>query len=468
MCATEKKHETHEISINIRDRTYTNRLMNVLSDSMWPMKRNMRHMKAVNQISDFYMRNQTASLLVFIFLFSTCFCSSASGQKEFGFSMPSGSKRVEIAFEEYNNLIVIPITLNGFLTLKFILDTGVETAILTEKLYADIIDVNYVRELKIAGPGINDSVEVYVANELTFNLPGGLVGKNMNMLVLEEDYLELAENMGEEVYGIIGYDIFSRFTVEVNYDSKRLILHDPRRYKPKRRSTTLPIEVRRGKPYLKTSITQEKKKKALDIMIDTGASHAALLDFGGFEANLVPEERIVTRLGTGIAGEIPGYLSRLDTLSIGQYSFDEVLYSAPLEGTYNKTIKRGSKYGTIGGGLLHRFNVTFDYTNEKMYLQKASRYKDSFEHDMSGMTLNARGQNLDTLKIESIRKDSPADLAGLKTGDIILSINSKSLRNSRLSEIFAMLRKKEGIKIKCKVLRDGQKLRRTFRLKRLI
>ncbi len=414
------------------------------------------------------MRNQTIGLIVFIHLLITCFSSVACCQKEFGFSMPNDTKRIEIPFEEYNNLIVIPITLNDFLTLKFILDTGVETAILTEKLYADVINANYVRQLKIAGPGVNDSVEVYVANELTFHLPGGLIGKNMNLLVLEEDYLELAENMGEEVYGIIGYDIFSRFTVEVNYDTKTLTLHNPKKFKPKRKSTAFPIRVKHGKPYLKTSITQRENKKAIDIMIDTGASHAALLDFESSGVSILPEERIITRLGTGLAGEIPGYLSRLDSLTIGKYSFGEVLYSAPLDGMYNKSIKRGSKYGTIGGGILNRFNVTFDYSNKTMYLKRASRFKDSFEHDMSGLTINARGENLDTLQVAAIRKGSPADVVGIQEGDILLTVNSKSLRNSRLSEIFSLLRKKEGVKIKCRVLRGGQKLKKTFYLKRLI
>ena len=97
------------------------------------------------------MRNPTICLISFILLLNTCVCATASGQREFGFTMPEGSKKVEIEFEEYNNLIVIPITINRFLTLKFILDTGVETAILTEKLFADILDAEYIRELKIAG-----------------------------------------------------------------------------------------------------------------------------------------------------------------------------------------------------------------------------------------------------------------------------------------------------------------------------
>jgi len=415
------------------------------------------------------MRYSTISLIAFILLLDTCLCVTASGQREFGFKMPEGSKRVEIQFEEFNNLIVIPVTINRFLTLKFILDTGVETAILTEKLFADILDVDYIRQIKIAGPGIEDSVEVLVANNMTFHLPGGLIGKNMNMLVLKEDYLKLSENMGDEVHGIIGYDVFSRFVVEIKYDSKKLILHDPATYKPKKRFRAIPIDIRNSKPFLSTSITKNKETSSLDIMVDTGASHAALLDFGDiFSEDLSSSNKIVTRLGTGIGGEIPGYLSRLDKLSIAGFSFENVLFCVPFEGVYNKSIKRGSKYGTIGGELLHRFNVIIDYHNGIMYFKKSNRFDDAFEYDMSGLTLNATGDNLDTLEVVSLKEYSPAHKVGFEVGDIIISINQRNLRNSKLSEINWLLSRREGLRIKCNLIRDGEKLKKIFYLKRMI
>lgn len=424
-------------------------------------------MNAISSIRKFYMRNQSSSLLAFILLLSIGFCSSASGQKEFGFSLPEGKKKIEIEFEEINNLIVIPITINRFITLKFILDTGVETAILTQKLFADLLDVNYLRQLSVAGPGIADSVEVYVTNEMTFFIPGGLVGKNMNMLVLKDDYLRLSENMGDEIHGIIGYDIFSRFVVEIDYDDKKLVLYDPEKFKPRKRLTEIPIEIRKSKPFLKTAISQNEDTNSIDIMVDTGASHAALLDFNDNQEKFLGE-KLVTKLGRGIGGEIPGYLSRLETLTIADFEFEEVLFSAPFDGIYNKVIKRGSQYGTIGGELLHRFKVTIDYHHKKIYLKKSDRYYEKFEYDMSGLTLNAKGISLDSLEVVDVKKESPAGEADIRIGDKILLINSRHLENSQLSEINALLRRKVGIKIRCKILRGGEVLKKTFFLERLI
>lgn len=414
------------------------------------------------------MRNPTISLIAFLLMINTCFCSTANGQKEFGFRMPEKMRQISIPFEKHNNLIIIPITINRFVTLKFILDTGVETAILTEKLYADILDFNYLREITIAGPGIIDSVQALVANEITFTLPGGIIGSNMNMLVLKEDYLKLSESIGEDVHGIIGYDIFSRFVVDVNYDDNMLTLTDPKKFKKSKRATEIPIEVIGSKPFINATIKQNDRKKTLDVMVDTGASHAALIDYNYLDGIDLPEEKITTQLGRGIAGEIPGYVGRMDSVEINSFGFDDMLVSAPFDGAYNKVIKRGARLGTFGGELLTRFKVTFDYPHGKMYLRKGDYYDEDFEFDMSGLTLNAAGINLDTLKVIKVDMDSPAAEADIRKGDIIHRINGKSLISHKLSDIFHLLRSRDGRKIKVKLYRDGEKLKKVFYLRRVI
>lgn len=414
------------------------------------------------------MRNPILGLLVCILLINTCLCNEASGQKEFGFKMPPKVKRIQILFEQHNNLIVIPITLNRFLTLKFVLDTGVENAILTEKLYADIMEVNYIREITIDGPGLADSVEAYIANEMTFGLPGGVVGHNMSMLVLKKDYLKLSESLGDDVHGIIGYDIFSKFIVEINYDENVLTLHNPKKYRKNRRAIEVPIELRGSKPFVNATIQQDDQRTALDIMVDTGASHAALIDYSFLDGMTLPEKTITTKLGRGIAGDIPGYVGRMDSVGIESFDFSQMLVSAPFEGAYNKAIKRGARVGTFGGDLLTRFHVTFDYTGRKMYLKKSEKYRDAFEYDMSGMQINAVGKMLDSLRVISVDQGSPAFQADVRKGDIIQSINGRSLRTHSLSDIYQLLQSKDGKRIRCSIWRDGQKKKVRFRLKRVI
>ena len=413
------------------------------------------------------MKNQAVVITTLTVLTISFLCSSAIAQKNIGFKMPPGKQQVEIDFEQHNNLIIIPITVNNLLTLKFILDTGVQAAVLTEKLYAEILNINYAREIMVAGPGIADSVGAYVANGVTFNL-GALSGNNMNMLVLQEDYLKLPESIGDEVQGLIGYDIFSRFSVSINYDYKTITFTEPTKCKKNKFGTRVPLEIRGSKPFLKTTVKQGNTKMELDMMVDTGASHAALIDYFYLNELETPGKTITAVLGRGIAGAIKGHLGRLDLIEIDRFDFKDVLISMPFEGIYNKSIKRGARFGTIGGELLSRFNVTFCYQQNSMFLTKSRKYKEPFEYNMSGMLLNAAGSSLDTLKVVSITKESPAFQAGIGEGDVIHSINGKNLKNSKLSYIYQLLQSKESKWIRCKVIQDGKMRKVKFMLKRAI
>ena len=87
-------------------------------------------------------------LLLVFFNFSL----TASMAQTLGFSFPEGRKRADIPIQIHNNLIVVSVTLNGTLPLKFIVDTGVRTAILTQKMFSDILELKYSRKYTIAGP----------------------------------------------------------------------------------------------------------------------------------------------------------------------------------------------------------------------------------------------------------------------------------------------------------------------------
>ena len=403
-----------------------------------------------------------------LMLSAVSIANNGNGQNKIGFVMPSKTRKVEIPFDMYNNLIVIPVHSNNTLTLKFILDTGAESAILTEKLFGDLLGLNYVRQININAPGERDSLQAFVATNVTMSLPGGITGHGMNMLVLKEDYLELNKNLGEEVYGIIGYDVFSRFTISIDYDDRVLTVYEPNSFKPRRSHTKIPMEIVNTKPYISMTVKQKDREDTVTLMVDSGASHAMLLDVDNTEEIIVPQEVLPTALGYGLAGEIPGFIGRMGACVVNDFSFDEPLVSIPISGSYMKAIKRGSRQGTVGGDILSRLNATFDYQNNVLYASKGNRYKDKFEYNMSGMILAVVGEDLDSMKVSRVSPDSPAEKVGILPGDIIKKINGKTLYNSTFTEINSLLRSREGKKIRVVLWRDDKKMKLKFRLKRFI
>jgi C-terminal processing protease CtpA/Prc len=87
---------------------------------------------------------------------------------------------------------------------------------------------------------------------------------------------------------------------------------------------------------------------------------------------------------------------------------------------------------------------------------------------MSGLSLSSRGTFLDSLYIDHVRDGSPADLAGIRENDIILNINGYNHSYHPMSIMLAILRKKPKNKIRMKILRGDEKLKKVFRLKRTI
>ena len=204
------------------------------------------------------------------------------------------------------------------------------------------------------------------------------------------------------------------------------------------------------------------------LMMDTGASHSILLHAETHEAIEIPEKRIFTTLGRGLGGNIEGYIGRVKEVSLNNYNFEQVIGSFPGSETLVEFYRPNERQGTIGGGLLSKFVVTIDYFNEKIYLKKGRRFKKGFEYNMSGIEVKAIGNDLDTFIINELTKDSPAEKAGLMPGDVILNINGHNSTNVKLNDINAFFRSKPGRKINLIILRDGQKIKKSFKLVKVI
>jgi hypothetical protein len=387
--------------------------------------------------------------------------------RQFSYQFDHNFNRIEIPFTNHNNLIVIPLTLNDKITLQFIVDTGVQTTILTEKTYGDYLGLNYDRRIEVSGPGSNESISALVANDVLVTIPG-LGSKNQTLLVLEEDYLNLSSNLGFEVNGIIGYELFSRFVVDINYDEKILILHEPEKFKARKHHTAINIQILNSKPYLNAQILQYNGT-ILDamLMVDTGASHPLLLQLLEESAVVLPPKILPAFLGKGLGGEIPGYLGRVIKLKIGPYTFDNVIASYPEEDAYNR-VEANGRIGTLGGEILTRFNPIFDYFNNTLYLRKSRKYGKPFQHDMSGMEFIAFGKQLDKILVTNVTVGSPAFEAGVMVGDQILYLNGFKMTASNFRFVNKLLRTKPGRKIKMEVARTDERIKIKFRLREMI
>lgn len=408
-------------------------------------------------------------MIRFILILYVCVLSvlRVTGQNQnLGFQLTDGRKKVHIPIEVHNNLIVVPVVLNDALPLKFILDTGVRTTILTQKTFADILNLAYSRKYTIPGHGGQSLVDAYVTNNVSLELPG-VAGRGHAMLVLGEDYLELRNYLGTDVHGILGYELFSRFIIQIDYEKRLMTLMLPEKFHKSRRYQAIPISIEDTKPYVSATVAF-KNGKVLDakLLMDSGASHGLMLEPTSHPDIDVPENSVSSLIGRGLGGEIVGKVGRIASISVGDFKLDGAIANFPDPNTYTDSIKVGSVFrnGAIGGEILSRFVVIFNFPAERVYLKKNSSFKKNFYYNLSGITLKAKGSQLTTFEVMEVRDQSPSKEGGIRAGDIIVTLNGIPVQNLDLNMMNSLLNSKPGKRIRLELLRKGERFKTDIEL----
>ena len=128
------------------------------------------------------------------------------------FQIPGEQRTQKVHFELVNNLMVIPMEVNGA-QLSFILDTGVSHPILFNLADQDSIQLNNVSEIKLRGLGDGEPLRALKSTHNTFRL-GSIRNFSQQLYVVLDKEMNFSPSLGIPVHGIIGYDLFRDFVVE--------------------------------------------------------------------------------------------------------------------------------------------------------------------------------------------------------------------------------------------------------------
>ena len=257
-----------------------------------------------------------------------------------------------------------------------------------------------------------------------------------------------------------------------------------------------------NKPFIDVTVTVHEKEIPVKLLIDSGGSDALWL-FENDSLGLFPENNnyFIDFFGRGLSGSVHGKKSKVSKLSINDYHLNNVNVAYPDSAAVSFARKFKERSGSLGGELLRRFNIILDYKNEKVTFKKNSHFKDPFEYNKSGIIIEQDGvrivkeiddksqfinnQSQESLsrltvieaykfmlkpafRIVELRPDSPAERAGIKLRDVILSVNSKNVNHLKMQEVNAFFREKNGKLIHLKIERDGVIMSFSFKLESLL
>ncbi|MFI5187881.1 MAG: aspartyl protease family protein [Chitinophagales bacterium] len=253
---------------------------------------------------------------------------------------------------------------------------------------------------------------------------------------------------GERIDGIIGYSVLKRFIFKIDYDSSNIEIFSKGTIKYPKGGflfkpliSTLPIQPAR---------VRDNKTIQSRFLYDIGAGLCMMLSTDFIEDSMIlyKKRKFYTKEAEGPGGRIRMQMTVIREIKIGPYRFRNVpVYIFKDE--YNIT-SYPFLGGLIGNDLLRRFNCILNYDRRDFYLMPNSHYLESFDYSYSGIELYfVNGQII----VGDVAEGSPGEVAGLKEGDVVVSVNK--IFNQNLTQLKSALQNINE-KIKMIIRRDGE------------
>lgn len=438
------------------------------------------------------------ALFFLLLLFSVPICAQE------GFQFKNGANKVSIPFQLINNLVFIPLNVNG-VELTFLLDSGVEETVLFSLEDKKEVSLKNVEKVSLKGLGSEEAVEGLKSVGNLLEVKGMKSSRHLLYIIVDQKF-NMSSHIGIPVNGIIGYSFFKNNLVEINYSKKRVVFYkdnERNRRRVNRKFNKIPISIERAKPYITAMVVIDSVKIPAKLLVDIGNSDAIWLFQNSSNEIRVPEKNFEDFLGKGFSGDVTGKRARISEFEISEFKFNNLIAAFP-DSTSLRHVKMVSgRLGSVGGEILKRFSIVFDYTNKNLFLRINNSFDAPFNYNKSGIEIihsgvqwveetvhlqtipvvvdnSLSGENKGTsdfkykfqlkpvYEIANLRKNSPGKNSGLQVGDIIKTINGKQAYRYSLQELNSLLRSDNEKWITIEVERKNQILKFRFLFKDIL
>ncbi len=342
--------------------------------------------------------------------------------------LPDGA----IAFNYRSGGIYLDLKFNDSIKGSFLFDTG------SDQLY---LDSQFVSRLNIP-LDLQKSKKIFGVGEGTQSVP--TVNRfRLSLDSLHHDYTNVPVTniraiSGGEIDGVFGTELFKPYIVSINFDSSYLkIIYDTLHFSPPAHYDSLKLY------YLgKTKTVIECQAELTDSISVSGWT---ILDLGsggsltltsviGREHGLdtaISNKYLVSRKLGGYGGKTASWYFRSKSINIGNLVIENPVmnYSTDSSGY----LSSWGLLGLMGTKVLERFNIIFDFYNHRFYFTPNEGFQEPFKGNMCGFhAKRVINDSLKRLRIYNVIDGSPAELAGIKKGDLITHIDG--VRISQVSE----------------------------------
>jgi PDZ domain len=356
-----------------------------------------------------------------------------------------GSNTAEIPAEFIGNLIFLPARINNGKPSLFFLDS---TAAVSS------VAPSRIAELGLTAP-----------ENPVLNLPGVDFPFAALQALAKEDF---AAQTGRSYQGSLGNDFLRSVVMEIDYGRKTVRLYDPGIYKYSGNGTTFPITFAGGVPLIRAKLTLPgQKAREGEFIMNTGLDAAIVIAEKFAESHHLFSAHLKTIPASDpqINGGENIVLGRPKEFQLGAYSVEGAIAEFSPKDPFPGA--GADIAGMIGGGILRRFTVVFDYPHQQLILAPNLHIHELEAEDKSGLTIIAKGPGLKQFQVVAVQPGTPGAHAGIQKGDIIAGIDEEPAVDLTLVGIRELFRE-TGRSCKLAIERKGQSLQVSISLRRLL
>jgi hypothetical protein len=341
----------------------------------------------------------------------------------------AGGNAAEIPAKFVDNLVFLPVHVNDGKPSLFELDSTAQVSSIDPGRAAEV-------SLRAETPAAGASGQI--VHNPVIALPGVDVPLDSITLSAPKDFGAI---VGRPYEGTLGRDFLNRVVVEIDYGRETVRLYDPSSYHYDGKGTTLPLTFAGGVPLIHAKFTGPRGRALeADFIINTALNEAIVFSNHYADAHKLFSSRMSTasasdpELGDG-ASEA---LARMKAFQIGRFNVEDAIAAFPQ--TDMGPGGNAQIAGSIGGGMLRRYVVVFDFPHQQMIFTPSSRFRLYDQEDKSGLTLVAEGPDLKRFVVEQVQPGSAAAEAGIQKGDVIAGIDNEPGADMTLASVRDLFR----------------------------
>jgi predicted aspartyl protease len=364
-----------------------------------------------------------------------------------------------VPYQFIDNRVVIACRVDGRGPYSFVLDTGANATVITPEL-ARALGLRTKAAGQTTGAG-NGSQAISSTSLATLAI-GSFSFAALQATVL--DLREIKDNIGFNHFdGVIGYPVLAKFETKIDADRhtvtfSRVPLAVPKT--AKRIAFTLD-----GGTLVHIPATIDGI--AGSVVLDTG-DRSSLTLFGPFAHRNHFYDKYPglphALTGFGIGGPIYGDVFRLPSFNVLGANLTGIVTRASRQ--TGGVFASGPEAGSIGGGVLRRFDIVYDYPDRVLQVWPSAAARARDPYDRSGMWLSRENGSV---VVRFVAAGGPAAASGVSAGSTVVSMNGRPIGTAGIPVARAFLATAPtGTRVRLALNDRGKAETRTLELRDLL